>query len=188
MASGIHSISSNLLHTALQRLTKPGVPTWCADQVLKWVALADLPPESVPVVCAALGMLDCDGEELLVLPAKILQKNLAKSGADDATTLAKQVLEQRDALASDDSTTPPAGAGSTECPICFEHYIDDESGKLVPRFLSCGHTVCNACIANMLTRVNAVGHMKPFGCRLCHTVTEVRTGKASELPKNFCAM
>ena len=100
------------------------------------------------------------------------------------------VIEQRNALTSDDSTTPPAGAGSNECPICFEHYNDDETGKLVPRILGCGHTVCNACIANMLTRVNAVGHMKPFGCPLCHTVTEVRTctGKANELPKNFCAM
>ena len=40
----------------------------------------------------------------------------------------------------------------------------------------------------MLTRVNAVGHSKLFGCPLCHTVTQVPLGKASGLPKNFCAM
>ena len=141
----------------------------------------------MPVVCAAFELLDCDGGDLLDLPVKILQKRLAKSGAEDATVLTKQVLEQRDKLTCDDcdDSTTPAGAGSNECPICFERYTDDESGKLVPRFLGCGHTVCNACIANMLTRVNAVGHSKPFGCPLCHQVTNVRLGKASELPKNF---
>ena len=129
-----------------------------------------------------------DGEELMALPLTTLQKRLAKIGADNATVLAKQVLEQRDALTSNGSTTLPAGAGPNDCPICFKHYNDDETGKLVPRILGCGHTVCIACIANMLTRVNAVGHMKPFGCPMCHKVTKVRLGKANELPKNFCAM
>ena len=117
--------------------------------------------------------------------------------------LAKQVLEQRDALISDDGSAPaetlpavpippPAGAASArDCPICFEHYKNDDSGKLVPRFLiKCGHTFCHNCVTNILTRVNANanGHGKPFKCSLCHEVTEVPEGKADNLPKNFALM
>ena len=163
----------------------------------------DLPAESVPAVCAAFQLLDTDGEELLELGVKTLQKRLAKSGADDATALAKQVLEQRDALISDDGSAaaetltavpipPPAGAASArDCPICFEHYKNDDSGKLVPRILiGCGHTVCHKCLTGMLTRVNANanGHGKPFGCPSCRKVTVVPKGKAGELPKNFSLM
>lgn len=112
------------------------------------------------MVCVAFGSLGLDGEELLLLPANILHNRLAKSGADDATTLAKQVIEQRDKVTHDNSTSPPAGAGSNECPICFERYQDDESGTLVYHGY---HT-------NML-------HSKPlgcpFGCPLCHQVTKV---------------
>jgi hypothetical protein len=44
-----------------------------------------------------------DGEELLSLRQKSLQKKLAKHGAEDAEALAKQVIAQRDALLLSDA-------------------------------------------------------------------------------------
>ena len=78
----------------------------------------------MPVVCAAFELLDCDGEELLLLPAKMLQKKLAKSGAGDATVLAKQVLEQRDALTGDDSAAEVND--QPLCEICFLTFCSAE--------------------------------------------------------------
>ena len=43
----------------------------------------------------------------------------------------------------------------------------------------------HGCIANMLTRVNAVGHAKPLVCPTCRVTTNVPHGKAANLPKNF---
>ena len=112
--------------TPLQRLTELGVQTW----LLEWVALADLPSESMPVVCAAFELLDCDGEELLLLPAKMLQKKLAKSGAGDATVLAKQVLEQRDALTGDDSAAEVND--QPLCEICFLTFFREAARTAYP--------------------------------------------------------
>jgi ankyrin repeat protein len=176
----------------LQALSELGVQQWSATQVLEWVALADLPPQSVSVVIAVMELLGLDGEELLELGLKILQKQLAKHGAQDAEALAKQVIEHRDALLlSGDSSTESASPKSElsdilECPLCMELYSDDEAGLRVPRILtSCGHTVCHGCIANMLTRVLAEGNAKPYKCPTCSKVTKVAKGKAGSLPKNF---
>ena len=65
------------------------------------------------VVCAAFESLGLNGDELMDIVLKTLQKRLAKSGADDATVLAKQVLEQRGALTSDDSA-----AKVNDQPLC----------------------------------------------------------------------
>ena len=54
-------------------------PLWSAGQVLEWVAMADLPSESVPVVCAEFELLDFDGEDLVDLTVNMLQNILAKS-------------------------------------------------------------------------------------------------------------
>jgi ABC-type multidrug transport system ATPase subunit len=83
----------------LRALTELGIEQWSAAQVLEWVALLDLPPESVSVVRTVIEALGLDdGEELLLLVPKILQKKLVKHGAQNAEALAKQVIEQRDAL------------------------------------------------------------------------------------------
>jgi hypothetical protein len=83
----------------LRALTELGIEQWSAAQVLEWVALLDLPPESVSVVRTVIEALDLDdGEDLLLLVPKILQKKLVKHGAQNAEALAKQVIEQRDAL------------------------------------------------------------------------------------------
>jgi hypothetical protein len=176
----------------LQALTELGVQQWSAAQVLEWIALADLPAASVSTVATVMMALDLDGEELLDLGLKILQKKLAKHGAQNAETLAKQVIEQRDALLlPGDSTTESASIKSElsdilECPLCMELYSDDEAGLRVPRILTkCGHTVCHGCIANMLTRVLAEGNAKPYKCPTCSKVTKVQKGKAGSLPKNF---
>jgi ankyrin repeat protein len=176
----------------LQALTELGVQQWSAAQVLEWIALADLPAASVSTVATVMMALDLDGEELLDLGLKILQKLLAKHGAQNAETLAKQVIEQRDALLlPGDSTTESASIKSElsdilECPLCMELYSDDEAGLRVPRILTkCGHTVCHGCIANMLTRVLAEGNAKPYKCPTCSKVTKVQKGKAGSLPKNF---
>jgi hypothetical protein len=162
--------------------------------VLEWVALTDLPADSVPVVCAAVDLLDCDGEELLDMRVKIVQKLLAKSGADDPIALAKLAIEQRDVLTRDDGKSTaaivqaklPAGAAPAECLICFEHYTDDESGQLVPRILSCGHTLCHGCVSALLADVKVNGDAPTLRCpSLCHKLTRVLSGKASELLKNY---
>jgi ankyrin repeat protein len=180
----------------LQALTELGVQQWSAAQVLEWVTLADLPPESVSAVSAALESLGVeDGEDLLCMNnQQILQKKLAKHGEKNAEALAKQVIEQRDALLlSEDSASESASSPKSEllsdileCPLCMELYCDDEAGMRVPRMLtSCGHTVCHGCIANMLTRVLAEGNAKPYKCPTCSKVTKVSKGKAASLPRNF---
>ena len=176
----------------LQALTKLGVQQWSAAQVLEWVALADLPPESVSAAIAAMESLDFDdGEELLLLIPKTLQKKLAKHGVQDAEALAKQVIEQRDALLPGDDISESASPKSElsdilECPLCMELYCDDASGLGVPRILTkCGHTVCHSCITKMLTQVLADGNAKPYKCPTCSKVTKVAKGKAASLPRNF---
>jgi hypothetical protein len=177
----------------LRALTDIGVQQWSAAQVLEWVALADLPPESVSVVRTALESMDVDdGDELLHLRAKTLQKKLAKHGALDAEVLAQQVIGQRDALLPSRDSAPESASPKSElsdileCPLCMELFCDDEAGLRVPRILtSCGHTVCHGCIANMLTRVLAEGNAKPYKCPTCSKVTKVARGRAANLAKNF---
>jgi hypothetical protein len=47
----------------------------------------------------------------------------------------------------------PAGPPAAEpeppgCVLCFDHYSDE--GPTTPRFLPCGHTFCEECLALML--------------------------------------
>ena len=137
--------------------------------------------------------LEIDGDELLDLRLIILAKMLAKNGADDATGLAQRVISQRDTLLPDrnvetaSAITHPVTEASEdpECPFCMEIYVDDEEGMLAPRVLTtCGHTACNGCLADLLTRVNAVGNSKPLLCPSCYRVTKVSMGQTSRLPKH----
>jgi hypothetical protein len=191
----------------LQALIELGVQQWSAAQVLEWVALVDLPPESVSVVIAVIEALDVDdGEELLELSPKTLQKRLAKHGAQGAEALAKQVMQQRDALLLSGDSTAAACPDSEqqqssrlECPICMEPFCDDASGLRVPRLLSsCGHTVCHGCITDMLALVSPArkkkknktknGGSKACKCPTCSKVTDVEGGDASSLLRNWLAM
>jgi hypothetical protein len=183
----------------LQALTELGVQQWSATQVLEWVALIDLPPESVPVLAAALESMDVDnGDELLELGLKTLQRKLAKHRVQNAEALAKQVIEQRDALLLTGDTTAtvvaaaPAAAAvlerpeGHECPICMELFSDDESGQHIPRFLTnCGHTVCHGCLTDMLALVTAKNGKKACKCPTCSKVTNVKGGNAANLHKNY---
>eukprot|EP01046_Picozoa_sp_COSAG06_P026679 COSAG06_NODE_2308_length_7109_cov_7.230385_4_plen_697_part_00 len=185
-------------------LTELGVQQWSAAQVLEWVALADLSPQSVCVVSRAFESLDLDGEELQAVIPKTLQKLLAKHGALDAEALARQVIEQRDALLLPGDSTAVACPDSKqpatrhECPICMELFCDDTSGQRVPRLLSsCGHTVCHGCITDMLALVSTAGKKnnkkknggsKACKCPTCSKVTQVEGGDASSLHRNWLAM
>ena len=183
----------------LQALTELGVQQWSATQVLEWVALIDLPPESVPVLAAALESMDVDnGDELLELGLKTLQRKLAKRRVQNAEALAKQVIEQRDALLLPGDTTAVAPAATTpelerpeghECPICMELFGDDESGQRIPRILTnCGHTVCHGCITDMLALVTAKNGKKACKCPTCSKVTNVKGGNAANLHKNYALL
>jgi ankyrin repeat protein len=176
----------------LQALTDMGVQQWSTTQVWEWVGLTDLPPQSVSVVAAAMDSLDLDGDELLHLRPRTLQKKLTKHGAQDAEALTKRMIEQRDALllpgdSASESASPKSELSDIlECPLCMELYCDDEAGLRVPRILtSCGHTVCHGCITKMLTRVLADGNAKSYKCPTCSKVTKVSKGRAGSLPKNF---
>jgi WD40 repeat protein len=90
----------------LSALIKQGVQQWSASQVLEWVGLIDLPLENVAAATAAFELLDLDdGEELLELGPRMLQKQLRRSGEPDAEALAQLLLGARDALLMDDTTT-----------------------------------------------------------------------------------
>jgi len=187
----------------LQALTELRVHQWSAAQVLEWVALADWPPESGSVVTTVIKELALDdGEDFLLLPPKTLQKKLAKHGAQDAEALAKQVMQQRDALLPGDNTAAASTvlehhqqqrSNSPECPICMELFSDDASGQCVPRILTgCGHTVCHGCITQLLSQGPAVkknkkknAGTKDCKCPSCEAVTEVEGGDASNLFRNY---
>jgi ankyrin repeat protein len=89
----------------LHALAELSVHQWSATQVLEWIVLIDLPPEGASAVSTVMESLDLDGEELLDLGPKILQKKLVKYGTPDAEVLAKQVLAQRDALLQPEDDT-----------------------------------------------------------------------------------
>jgi hypothetical protein len=185
---------------ALAVLTELGVQQWSAAQVRVWVALADLPPASVAVVCTVIEALDLEGEELLELGLKTLQKKLTKHGAQDAEALGKQMIEQRDALLLPGDSTAAVcpdskqqRSNSPECPICMEPFCDDASGQHVPRILTnCGHTVCHGCITQLLAQGPAVKKnkkkktgAKACKCPSCEVVTEVEGGDATNLHRNY---
>ena len=67
----------------------------------------------------------------------------------------------------------------------MEPFLEDESGKHVPRILQCGHSACQDCYARMLRPINANENVKRLECPECRVVTEVRRGRADSLPKNY---
>ena len=87
-----------------------------------------------------------------------------------------------------------AAALAAECPLCMNPYSDSDTAEgraavHVPRIITgCGHTACEACIANILTRVVAAGNHKMFRCPSCSVITPVLRGKAQNLKKNFLVL
>jgi hypothetical protein len=82
---------------------------WNEEQVIAWVGMLGLPPPSVTAVQEALGNGEIDGEELQQLLPKRFVKLLNKVqslDAADASSLADQVLEQRNALQASASSEP----------------------------------------------------------------------------------
>ncbi|XP_045119556.1 uncharacterized protein LOC123509362 [Portunus trituberculatus] len=64
---------------------------------------------------------------------------------------------------------------SRDCQVCLEPY-DEEERK--PRCLSCGHTLCNSCIADCLSR-------GPLLCPFCRLVHAAPVTRASDVPVNY---
>uniref|UniRef100_A0A0P4WBJ5 RING-type domain-containing protein n=1 Tax=Scylla olivacea TaxID=85551 RepID=A0A0P4WBJ5_SCYOL len=64
---------------------------------------------------------------------------------------------------------------SRDCQVCLESY-DEEKRK--PRCLSCGHTLCNSCIADCLSR-------GPLLCPFCRLAHAAPVTYASDVPVNY---
>jgi hypothetical protein len=73
---------------------------WTAQQVSEWVGTIGLPSDAVAAVRAAFEDDCTDGEDLMELTPKRLQKLLSKTGTatDAGDTLAKLVIDSRDGL------------------------------------------------------------------------------------------
>jgi hypothetical protein len=81
------------------------------------------------------------------------------------------------------SSEPP------ECPICSERYDPDQE-DLVPRNLSCGHSMCSRCIGRyMSTSGKTVDQDIVMMCpNKCSRLTTVPGGDIQNLSKNFPVM
>ena len=82
---------------------------WSEEQVIAWAGMLGLPPASVTAVQEAFSDGDIDGDELQDLKLKRFVKLLSKvqsPGAVHATSLAEQVLEQRNAVQASASSEP----------------------------------------------------------------------------------
>ena len=82
----------------LSHLATVKMSSWTARIVMEWVGLTELTAENMTIVRAVFESLEIEGDELVDLRLKQLQKKLHKSGATDADSLAKQVLDARDAM------------------------------------------------------------------------------------------
>ena len=136
-------------------------------------------------------LCDVDGEELVGLMLKTLQRMLRKDGVENHEPVAAAILRQRDSADKQKpaaASKPAKEADALECPLCMERYADDDSELHVPRTLPCGHTACQGCFAKMLRPVAADGDYKKLECPECRKTTKVLRGKASNLQKNFALL
>jgi len=154
---------------------------WSEAQVSEGSSAIKLPDGCAEAVL--LVFTDFNGEELLALHPKMLQKMLRLAGVAEPAQVAAAILRQRDALGSASPAAAATGPrDAAECPLCMEVY--DEELR-VPRILQCGHSACQGCYARLLRPITARGNAKKLECPTCRKVTEVKRGKADNLPKNF---
>ncbi|XP_030847115.1 RING finger protein 207-like [Strongylocentrotus purpuratus] len=66
-------------------------------------------------------------------------------------------------------------AQSLECPVCLNTFTD-------PKFLSCSHTYCKACLENIL---ECHGNDQMLRCPVCRAETLVSNQDVSKLPTNL---
>lgn len=64
-----------------------------------------------------------------------------------------------------------------ECPVCLQSYDD---GNAIPRVLSCGHTVCEACLVELPQR-----YPNTLRCPACTQLVKYPKQGPSSLPKNI---
>ena len=62
------------------------------------------------------------------------------------------------------------------CPICYSLF--NESKTKTPRLLQCGHTVCHACLQNIIKE-------SVIECPICRDLTPVMYNKVENLKQNF---
>jgi hypothetical protein len=97
-------------------LTAVPMAEWSEEQVLTWAELVELEPETRAALRTAFeDDGDTDGEELVILTAKRLQKMLKKANLDgDPEAAANAVLALRDALLAPAAAAapPPAAAAA----------------------------------------------------------------------------
>eukprot|EP01046_Picozoa_sp_COSAG06_P001196 COSAG06_NODE_36_length_30622_cov_18.404869_24_plen_222_part_00 len=74
------------------------VAGWSAEQVVEWIGLTDLPAKNAAIVRDSFESLEIEGEDLVELKHRMLQKQLRRSGAVNAEALAREVLDMRDSL------------------------------------------------------------------------------------------
>eukprot|EP01045_Picozoa_sp_COSAG04_P019896 COSAG04_NODE_1977_length_5094_cov_11.505105_3_plen_871_part_00 len=170
----------------LSRLQAVPMAEWSESQVLEWTVLIDLPPGCAEAVASVFAQMDLDGDELASVKGKSLAKRLAKLGLGDPQLVVQTLLRERDSRTA--ASGRNAGGDATECPLCFERYRDDESGRHVPRILQCGHSACHDCFARMLRPIVADGDLKKLECPECRAVMEVVRGRADSLTKNFALL
>ncbi|KAB1200189.1 hypothetical protein CJ030_MR0G007880 [Morella rubra] len=66
---------------------------------------------------------------------------------------------------------------SPECPVCLESY---DGACAIPRVLACGHTACEACLANLPQRFP-----QTVRCPACNQLVKYPAQGPSALPKNI---
>ena len=159
---------------------------WSEAQVSEWISLIDLPDGCAETVQALFS--ESQGKDLLSFTPKALQVSLRFGGIAEPGRVAATILRQRDSAASQ-STATRAGAGvseAPECPLCMEPFLEDDSGKHVPRILQCGHSACQDCYARMLRPIVAENNnVKRLTCPNCREVADVAWGRAENLPQVF---
>lgn len=69
----------------------------------------------------------------------------------------------------------PAAEVTFECSVCMEEYNTKERR---PRALSCGHSLCTACITLLLERGRVM-------CALCRNVHSKAVNRATDIPVNY---
>ena len=75
--------------------------------------------------------------------------------------LAIQVKE----MSVQENTIPVGPHKDWECPICFTDFVEND-----PKVLTCGHTVCEACLSKLLPKKKIMS-IDMIGCPFCKSLS-----------------